>query len=253
MRIIVLIQLLVSLEFTINMQFRVDVDEVISYTNRLEKLNRSAFPSAVRNTLNSLAFDVKQRTMLKMTEKTFTIRQRNFFKANSRVETAKGFHVGSMGSQVGFVSLKGNNFAVDDLEQQEHGGKIDGRSFIALAPARVSNSLSRNVSKRNRISGIKNIVKTDDAKTNSDAQGFVKSVIFAGVGGHVLHKNILFRIDSINGRRFKLKALYSFQKSRSVTVKKTKFMERSAEITTRRNFEFYKKSAEFQFEKSLRK
>lgn len=235
------------------MHFRVDTDEVIEFTNRLEKLNRSAFPSAVRNTLNSLAFDVKQRTMLKVTEKTFTIRQKNFFKANSRVETAKGFHVGSMKSQVGFVSLNGNNYAVDDLEQQEHGGKIDGRSFIPLAPARTSNSLNRNVSRRNRISGIKNIVKTSDSNASSQGEGFVKSVLFAGVGGHVLHKNTLFRVDKIGDKKFKLKALYSFKKSRSVSVKKTRFMERSADITTRKSTFFFKESAEFQFNKALRK
>lgn len=234
-------------------EFRVDTDEVIGFTNRLEKLNRSAFPSAVRNTLNSLAFDVKQRTMLKMTEKTFTIRQKNFFKANSRVETAKGFSLNSMKSQVGFVSLKGNNFAVDDLEQQEHGGDIGGRSFIPLAAARTSNSLNRNVARRNRISGIRNIVKTSDSKSSNEGQGFIKSVIHAGVGGHVLHKNVLFRVDKINGRKFKLKALYSFKKSRDVSVKKTKFMERSTEITTRKTRFFYKESAEFQFNKALRK
>jgi hypothetical protein len=39
----------------------------------------------------------------------------------------------------------------------------------------------------------------------------------------------------------------------NVSVKKTKFMERSTEITTRKSRFFYKESAEFQFNKALRK
>jgi hypothetical protein len=99
------------------MQFNVDTDEVIKFTNKLEKLNRSAFPNAVRGTLNGLALDVKTKTMPDQTEKDFTIRQKNFFKANSGVDFARGFNLRSMASIVGFYSRRPNNQAIEDLEK----------------------------------------------------------------------------------------------------------------------------------------
>ncbi|MBL4809315.1 MAG: hypothetical protein JKY43_04565, partial [Phycisphaerales bacterium] len=44
-------------------EFNVNTDAVVSLTNKLEKLHKSAFPVAVRGTLNSAAFDVKQKSM----------------------------------------------------------------------------------------------------------------------------------------------------------------------------------------------
>ncbi|KKN42121.1 hypothetical protein LCGC14_0716250, partial [marine sediment metagenome] len=71
----------------------VNTDEVVRYSNKLEKLHRSAFPIAIRGTLNNAAFDVKQKTMPVSAEKEFVNRQPNFFKANSKVNMAKGFNV----------------------------------------------------------------------------------------------------------------------------------------------------------------
>ena len=47
------------------MILNVNTDAVVALTNKLEKLHRSAFPVAVRSTLNSAAFDMKKDTILK--------------------------------------------------------------------------------------------------------------------------------------------------------------------------------------------
>jgi len=236
------------------MQFRVDNDAVVEHTNRLEKMHKSDFPLAVRGTLNSMAFDVKQNTMPNKAEKEFVNRQKNFFKANSKVEMANGFNVSTMHSKVGFISLSGTNYAVDDLEQQEHGGDIKGRSFIPLDKARVSNSPNRIVSRNNRISKIKNIVKVSEAKGNNDGQKFIKSVVFAGKGGYVLTDNTLIRVDSLSRQsgkwKFKLKALYSFKKKRSVKVKKTEFMKEASEMSAEKGNRFFIEQAERRFSKA---
>ena len=39
---------------------KLDADEVIKLTVKLDKLHRSALPSAVRNTLNNAAFQTKK-------------------------------------------------------------------------------------------------------------------------------------------------------------------------------------------------
>ena len=60
--------------------FNVNTDEVVRLTNRLEKLNKSAMPIAVRSTLNDVAFQSKQTHLPKEFDKKFTIRKKNFIK-----------------------------------------------------------------------------------------------------------------------------------------------------------------------------
>ena len=106
------------------MILNINNDKTVIFTNTLEKLHRSALPVAIRGALNKAAFDLKQKTMPESADKAFVNRSKNFFKANSRVAMAKGFDIGSMKSVTGFTEgrLRGsNNFAVQDLEQQELG------------------------------------------------------------------------------------------------------------------------------------
>ncbi len=230
------------------MKLNINTDAVVRHTNTLEKLHRSALPVAVRTALNSAAFDVKQNTLLKQTDKDFTIRQKNFFKANSKVEQAQGFDLRNMMATVGMVegSLKGgSNYAVKDLEQQEEGGTIIGKSFIPLLSSRTGNSMAKAVRPMNRLSAINKIVNYKNAKGVNDKQKFVKSVYHAGVGGYVIgkvkDKEILWRVNSLNkssGGKFKLTALYSFHKKRSVRVHNRNFME-NASLTSAKSIEKY--------------
>jgi len=238
------------------MEFNVDTDKVIIHTNKLEKLSKSAFPNAVRGTLNGLAFDVKKNTMPEVAGKTFETRRKNFLKASSRVQMARGFSVNSLESKIGFIPFNGSNQAVQDLEKQEHGGKIGGRAFIATNKARVSRSGKRSVRGANRMGKIKNIVNVSKTRGSSEGQKFIRSVITAGIGGHILTKDTLFRVKSIKnakGRiKFKLDALYSYKKGRSVSIKATHFMKKATELTMKKADDIYFKEAERQFEKALR-
>jgi hypothetical protein len=210
------------------MRFNINNKAAVKHTNTLEKLHRSALPLAIRNTLNSVAFDVKKTTMPQEAARTFTQRNPNFFKATSRVEMAKGWNAEAMQSVVGFV---GNSQAVEDLEQQEYGGVIEGRSFIPLDPARTGGPASK-VRPSNRISRIKNIVNAADMPGATVQAKFMAAVRKAGKGGYVLGnlpKKTLWKIEGFDGRKIKKKALFSFEKSRDVSVSGTGFM-RSASI-----------------------
>ena len=238
------------------MKINIDADEWVIYTNKLEKLPKSALPNAVRGTLNGLAFDVKKNTMPESAEKTFINRQRNFFKANSRVEMARGSNITTMKSTVGFISLGGTNTAVEDLEKQEKGGVVPGRAFIPTNLARVSKSKRRNVARRHRISGIKNIVRVDNVSGNSENQKFVKAVIEAGKGGHVLRGNMLFFVNSLkrtgSNWKFRLTAIHSFKKGRKARIAKaTHFMEKAVDKTVKKADDIYFKEAERQFLKHM--
>lgn len=230
------------------MHLNVDTNAVIKFTNKLEKLNKSAFPNAVRGALNSAAFDVKSRTLQKSTDKNFEKRQANFFKANSRVEMAKGNIVSEMVATVGMRDLSGTNYAVKDLEQQESGGVIGGKSFIPMDTARTGKSNKRLVQKKNRLRGIKNVVS---AKKNS--KPIVVAAVKVGVGGHVIsNKNILFRVDSLarnRAGRIKLTPIYSYKRNRTVKVKATHFMREAAEESGSRIEKFYMIQANREFKK----
>lgn len=219
------------------MQLNINTDAVVMFVRTLEKINKSALPVAIRGALNKAAFDVKQNTMPTLASQIFKNRSPNFFKANSRVEMAAGFDIKSMKSIVGFTEkgLNGeNNFSVKDLEQQEDGGIIRGRSFIPANPAR-GGSNSKPVRPTNRIGKITKIINAVKAKGINDRQKFVKSAILAGAGGYVIGdlkgKKILWRINSLRKTKygqFKLTALYSFKNKRSVTVKSTGFMKKAS-------------------------
>lgn len=217
-------------------------------------MKRSALPNAIRNTLNKAAFDVKQRTMPKTAAENFEKRQPNFFKANSRVQMAKGFDINSMQSAVGFTgtNLKGqNNFAVKDLEQQEYGGSIQKKAFIPMQTAR-SGGNSRPVRPSNRLSVITNIVNSNTTPGKNKKQQFLNAVKKAGPGGYVIGnktKKVLWRVESIKKGKIKMKPLYSYEQNRSVSVKGTGFMRSASMQSGKRIEDFYIAEAKRQIER----
>lgn len=242
------------------MRININTDAVVAYTNKLEKLPKSALPVAIRGTLNDAAFSMKKDILPKVAKSVFKERQPNFFKANSRVEAATGFDIKTMSSTVGFVSsgLHNNrtNYAVNDLEQQEEGGIIKGRSFKPLAAARIGGK--GNVKSNLRISQLLKgkLINVNDLRGGSKMQQLIKSVVHAGVGGFVLGGKILFKVTSIKRTKsgsviFKKQKLFSFKKQGIAKVNGTKFVEKSAFKVQRHMENFYKVQAKKQFKKAL--
>lgn len=242
------------------MRLNVNTDAVVQHAARLERFNRSAMPVAVRQTLNSAAFDAKQKTMPAQAARTFEKRDKNFFRANSKVQTAHGFDINTMRATVGFKPLGGTNKAVEDLEQQEYGGKIGGRTFIPLAQARTGNSWRRKVRRTARISQIKNIVDAADAKGSSKKEKFIKSCIHAGVGGWVIGdtttaggNRILYQVRSIKRIKgdtvVKVVPMFAVQPQNTVTAKPTKFMQKATLESGKKMEQYFIKHAEAQIKK----
>lgn len=234
------------------MEFDINMDAAVVFTNQLEKMHRSALPVAVRETLNGAAFDVKMNTMPDEAEDAFVIRKKNFFKAKSSVDRAKGFDISSMEAVVGFI---GDDQAVKDLEAQEHGGEIEGRSFIPMDTARSGNSHDNQVRPSNRITTVKNIINSNTMEGKSAKQQFVNAVSKAGKGGFVLGNNdkqTLFRVKN-DGRDFKLTPLFSYEKGRDVSVSKTEFMQTATEKSAQELNSIYQKQAEKQIERIRKK
>lgn len=222
--------------------FNINSDAAVVFTNKLEKMHRSALPNAVRGALNGAAFDVKKNTMPNAASSTFESRKKNFFRATSSVKPAKGFNLKTMVATVGFVGGDKNQ-AVQDLEKQERGGKIGGRSFIPTPSARVSKSPKKMVRKPNRITNIRAI---DRIKSNKD---FHRTINRVGVKGHVIHKNVLYEIKKINRGKIKLLPLFSYQKNRAVKIGATHFMKKASMKTQKQLPSFYVKEAKRQIKR----
>lgn len=242
------------MSFNIN----VNTDANVIFVNRLERHSRSAFPVTIRAVLNKAAFQLKTKTMPAGAKDAFENRSPNFFKANSTVIKAGGFDIQSMKSTVGFTSskLKGrNNYAVKDLEEQEHGGTIKKKAFIPMTAARGGkNKLVRPM---NRLQNLGNkVVRPSGTGGVNYKQRFIKSVYHAGKGGLVLarykNKMILWRVNSLKANSkggFKLTPLYSFKAGRTVKVKQTEFMKTAAEVEFSKMNKYFLEEARKRLEK----
>jgi hypothetical protein len=231
----------------------VNMDAVVVFTNKLEKMKRSALPNAIRETLNSTAFDVKKNTMPASADKAFIKRSPNFFRAMSGVEMAQGWSIRTMMATVGFAGKSANKSdkAVDDLEAQEYGGKIEHRTFIPMDTAR-GGSHSANVKKANRIGGIKKVVNSNSVTGVNPEQQFQHAAAEAGKGGFVIGNNskqILFRVKDIGPGKLKLEPLFSVKKGRKVSVDQTRFMRDASEASAKKMIDFYIIAATKQFNK----
>ena len=233
-------------------KFEVDTKEISWYTKQLEGMHQSAFPNAVRGTLNGLAFDVKGKrgvvgTMSQEADKAFVNRNKTFFTANSKVNQANGFNVNSMQSVVGMfpnANVK-NNKAVEELEQQEHGGVIKDRELIPLNKARISGDHKRKVTSKSRLSQL----KARQLK-KSTKKSFVKDVYNAGKLGFIKTEKSILQITSIRKNKFKFKTLYKINKIGSVKIDKaTHFMQKASEKSAKKANEIYIKEAQRQYER----
>lgn len=226
------------------MQLNVNHSAVAQHIKRLEVLRKSALPSAVRNTLNSAAFDVKGKTMPASAKKEFTQRKKNFFQANSKVVPAKGGNIPSLKATVGFVP---KDKSVEELKQQEEGGTIGGRAFVTTPDARTGGNWKSNVVAKNRITNLENVVNANKVrgrggKRLSKKQQFVRAAFAAqkangnnalvlgnSVGGVATLSRILsIRKTKDGGLKMRRKALYTYRKGRKVRIKPTGFMKRAS-------------------------
>lgn len=225
------------------MNLNVNTSELIRYTNDLEKLRRSALPNAVRNTLNTLAFETKTKNLNKTTDKIFKKREPNFFKANSSFENAKGFDINSMNSKIGMRLNKpkvSNDQSVNDLLQQETGGQIDNRDFVATNEARVGSK--GRVKTKYRLSKIGKIAQQKDIANRPKSIAFANAIRKNKGGffiGGQFDKEAVFSVNSIG----KATKIYNFRKNRNVKVKSTNFLQKSSLVVMSRINDIFVKCA----------
>jgi hypothetical protein len=248
------------------MELKVNSDAVRRHADALERVSKRALPLAVRQTLNSMAYDVKQKTMPESAGK-FVQRKPSFFKATSKVEQASGLDVVSMRAVVGFVPpANDKGRAVEDLEEQEVGGNIGGRSFIPLKGARTSRSWNKMVKAGMRMGDVANkMIKAQDlvrgmrnySPDKRRRQQWMKSAIHAKKGGMVLGSykargvggRYLYYINSVkrkaNGKTVvNATPIYHVKRNRAVRVEATRFMRVASMKSAGKGDQFFEQHAE---------
>lgn len=242
----------------------VNTDATIALTAKLEKMSRSAFPNAVRNTLNNAAFDTKKHLPF-VANKKFVTRQKTFFKRFSTIQKAVGFNVSSMKSQTGINPNLDRQLA-DNLEAQEHGGVVQGKKLIPHDHSRVSQKFDKRVKSRNFLNKVKahDATKAYRAHRGSRRSKFVAAVmgtVKSGKRQMLLESNsrgMVYEVSSVSQNRmtrkvvFKLKKLYTVRRVRTHTVSASNFMSDSGKMAAKDMPNNYVKNAEFQFKKYLR-
>lgn len=240
----------------------VDIDnrQVREYTKALRKMHKSDLPIVVRQTLNDMAFDVKQNTLGKQYSKQFVKRNKSFLKSQSGVQKADGFSVNSMYAEVGITPSGSGGEAAEGLTKQEYGGtKV--KPFVYMRNARGG-------SNRRLVQGQKYVNKYQKIKGNPSVSrrtrksNFIAAAIMAHRTGKLLiwdtkSGQTVFLINSIYlgaGKAVSVNAtpIADYEKSRSIKLKARPFLQPAAKISYQKQEMFFIKNANKRLNKYIK-
>jgi len=244
--------------------FDVNSEAAIQLTAKLGSLHRSAFPSAVRNTLNDAAFQMKKKEILNSAQKNFnTIRSKSLFTGRRVVvKKANGWDVNVLKSVVGFSDAGDASVraAVEGLEKQETGGIVNTGSRY-LKGSRIKSSNSRKV-KRGNYYDRGNVISGRSKRGGTRKSKFVsrmyrsykekKPFFMNTMKGNFLVRTVSFRKIKGNKIKTKLRFLMMSRDKTPVKIKPTRFMSKAGISASIKMPKMFKNNAEFQIKKHLK-
>jgi len=237
------------------MAFSINIndDELVGLTNKLEKTHKSAMPVAVKQTLNDAAFEAKTKHLPGTFNKQFTVRKKGFIKSHTKVNKSKNtFDIRKMEAEMGVI--KGKSRAGDELQYQELGGTLKDKDYIPLPGARVSGSQAKTVSKRYYM----NRIRPDKKKPVFKQQAFIRAAFAAGEKGYIVFGEVLLQIRKLKKPSkdsifIKTKALYSYEKGRTISLSPSQFIRPAGEMAAKNIPQHFRKRAQQRFEKYMNK
>jgi hypothetical protein len=243
--------------------FNVNTSASVDLVRKLGDVSRSAYPIAVRQTLNQAAFDVKQNTLEVSATNNFIRRSPNFFKRFSGVNRAAGFDVNRMKAEVGMTDMSQvtAQAAVSHLNQQEFGGGISGgRDYLK---ASRSGSNSRRVGKANYLSK-SNVLHGQFKRKGTTKSNFIASAYaalktgkmmkFKSASGITFYSKVTSMSSVSRGKnrgQVRIVSKLMIERRNAVGIKATHFMREAAMLTYAKVPEFFNKQAEKQILKAL--
>jgi hypothetical protein len=234
-----------------NFRLNVNTDAAIILTAKLERMNKSAFPSAVRSTLNDAAFAMKQKEILDSAKLNMTVRNPSFFKRFTGVKRANGFNVDSMYSEVGFQD-RGQNSARKainkGMESNEVGGQDDDGGMY-IGKSRTAKGLVKRNARFDKAKVLKTKSKSNVARMYASAKSKKQVFINTSKGRFLVQVKKFERGASGGNPNIKLDFLMRHRKQHIAKAKATHFNKEAALKTQKQMDEFYLKNATYQFSK----
>jgi hypothetical protein len=245
----------------------VNNDQVYKFTARLKSMHKSDFPIAVRQTLNDLAFDTKQKTLPNEFKRQFTRRNKTFLKSQSGVKKVDGWNVSTMQSEVGITPREQGGEAAKELTLQEFGGvKRKSNIYIKAArggsnkrpvqPARYFNKMDK---LRGKPSWGNKYARKSHYNMRSRKANFIASAITAHKLGKLLMWNsksgqTLFLIQSIylgaNGiARVNAIPIADYEQNRMLRIKARPFLKPASDKSQVKAEQFFIRNAKKRFER----
>lgn len=238
----------------------VNNDKVIEFTDKLEQLHRSAFPSAVRNTINDAAFDMKRREILRSAKSNFNrVKSPTFFRKFTQVNKASGFNVKTMESVVGFSNSNDPKIrrVISGMKKQEFGGRInDGSRYLKASRGGRINS---KVKQQNYFSKQK-LLKGSTKTRGKDlvAKAYQSASTGKSFSLNTRKGNFIVRTKKFSSNRrsrrtsFKLDFLMMDRSKSPSLIKGTRFIKEAGVSSSMKINSFYVKNAEFQIKKNFK-
>jgi hypothetical protein len=171
--------------------FQVNFKEMKGMEKSLNELDRSAIPVAIRQTLNDLAFEVRQVTLPEEYHKAMIAKGiQGRALVNSplfAVAKADGFDVDSMRSEMG--AEKGFGNIAQGMATQQAGANITDRGYIPVEGARSGNKKTAAVKKSAYLANIEGKLINPRRVSRRVAKGTKKSkTVAALIMAHKLNK-----------------------------------------------------------------
>lgn len=237
----------------------VNTNANIILTAKLERLNKSAFPSAVRSTLNDAAFEHKRVNLPLSAKANMDVKNPSFFRKYTGVKRAAGFNVSSMYAEAGFSpsnEIKAKK-ALEGMQKNEIGGSDDDGGMY-IGKSRTSRGLVKK-NARFKNSNVARGYKNAKRGGKSNMQRLVASKLEdKPVFINTKNGRFLVKVRSIaSGRKdkkvdIKLDFLMRHRKQHVARTKPTHFVKEAAIKTSKQIDGFYSKNATFQFNKVLK-
>lgn len=248
------------------MKIDINADGMIALTAKLERLNKSALPLAIRSTLNDCAFEMKKTNILSSAKLNMTVRNPTVFKKFTGVKRATGMNIRTMVAEVGFIPKEGvkGGKVPEGMEHNEFGG-TDADGWMYMLKSRTSGSSKRlvrrnarynkgKVLKFGRNSNIKSKAKEKVDFMFKSYESFTHKMPFdfTTKKGRFLVQATSFTKGSDGNSKVKLDFLMRGRSKFKATAKATHFNQEAAIKTSKQIEGFYKKNAEYQINKIWR-
>jgi len=232
----------------------VNTDAAIILTAKLERLNKSAFPNAVRSTLSDAAFEMKKSNILDSAKQNMKVKNPAFFKRFTGVKRATGFDVNSMYSEVGFQD-RGQSSARKainkGMESNEFGGR-DDEGGMYIGKSRGARGLVKRNARFDKGKVLKTKSKSNIARMYSSAKAKKQVFINTSKGRFLVQVKSFERGIQGGSPNIKIDFLMRHRKQHEAKAKATHFNREAALKTSKQMDDFYFKNATYQFNRVLK-